>query len=90
METYWILAQQFCWTGDDWIDRRVWAPSITLADNTNSSNPFILIQPKHFSHLVQSIADYSRETQSYWINWWVTIGSHRYPMDHFDAFHDLV
>jgi hypothetical protein len=92
-ETSLVVAQRFLWcVPKSPLDARVEAPHVKLADFDNCNKPFILIHPNEITHLVQLIQDKTAETREFtegeydcfWVNWWLSIGPHKYPLEHFD------
>jgi hypothetical protein len=91
-ETLWVLVQKFLWLEDNSpIDARVSAPHVVLADEENCNSPFLLLRPSEITHQVQLLVDevLSDGTKSYWINWWLSIGPHKYPFQHFDELQQM-
>ena len=66
-------------------NKRTWTPHVLLSDD------FVILLPSEITHLVQAIQDFTDEEQNtFWINWWLTFGKNKYPIDHFDTMFEKV
>ena len=87
MKRDWILGKKFSWVEEmSKIDKLVNCPHLVENFDNNSN---VILPISKLQCIVHLVPDF-RNIGFYWINWWITCGNCKYPIEHFDKMYSLL